>query len=63
VKGQIVKRKRTVHVPPVLSYPFQKPSRMVGYECISYRVNVFERGITLPGRTEVSLAATTLCRL
>ena len=33
------------------------------YECPPNRVNVFERGITLPGRPEVSLAATTPCRL
>jgi hypothetical protein len=30
---------------------------------IPKRVNVFERGITLPGRSELSLAATTSCRL
>ena len=33
------------------------------YECPPNRVNVFERGITLPGRVEESLAATTPCRL
>jgi hypothetical protein len=33
------------------------------YECTTNRVNVFEIGITLPGRYEASLAAATLCRL
>jgi hypothetical protein len=33
------------------------------YECTPNTVNVFETGITLPGRSEVSQAATTPCRL
>jgi hypothetical protein len=33
------------------------------YACTPNRVNVFETGITLPGRSEVSLAATTPYRL
>ena len=33
------------------------------YECTRNRVNVFDTGITLPGRSDLSLAAATLCRL
>jgi len=33
------------------------------YKCTPNTVNVFETGITLPGRSEVSLAATAPCRL
>ena len=33
------------------------------YDCTPITVNVFETGITLRGRSEVSLAATTPCRL
>jgi hypothetical protein len=33
------------------------------YQCTPYRVNVFGRGITLPGHAVVSLAATTPCQL
>jgi hypothetical protein len=33
------------------------------HECTRNRVNVFETGIKLPGRSEASLAATTPCQL
>jgi hypothetical protein len=33
------------------------------YDCTAETVNVFERGTALPGRTEVSLTATTPCQI
>ena len=38
-------------------------ARSEGYVCTPNGVNVFERGITLPGCTELRLAVTTPCRL
>jgi hypothetical protein len=33
------------------------------YECTAYAVNVFEIGITLPGRSDGNLPVATPCRL
>jgi len=44
--------------------PFKKNvHRQLSYECTPNRENVLGTGITLPGRSEVTLAVTTPCRL
>ena len=60
-KGKLVKSGSTAHAS--VFGPFQKVHIACFYECPPNGVNVFERGITLPGRSELSLAATTPCRL
>lgn len=35
----------------------------LSYEYAPSRINIFETGVTLPGRAEISLAATASCRL
>ena len=47
----------------VFPYHFKNVHIDRNYKFAPNRVNVFETGITLPGRSEVSLAAATQCRL
>ena len=55
----------TAYVPPNIFCMFQKcPSSDLYCDCNLKRLNVFESGITMPGHSEVSLAAVTMsCRL
>jgi hypothetical protein len=47
----------------VLQYHFKNVHNDRNYKFAPKRGNIFETGITLPGRSEVSLAAATPCRL
>ena len=61
---EIAKTRSTARTQPVVSYPFQKTSTVPEvFKHTPNRVNVFETGKTLPGRSEASLTATMPCRL
>ena len=53
----------TAHAPPSVFLSFKNISSDCSYDCTRKTVNVFGIGITLPDRSETSLAATTPCRL
>jgi hypothetical protein len=60
-KWQAGKTGSTIHASHFHS--FQKVRTDWSYDWAPNKANVFETNITQPGRAEVSLAATTLCRL
>jgi len=62
LKRQAVMRRATVHAP-TSNFCFQTVHSDWSYECTPNTVNVFEKGITPPGRYVGSQAATTPCRL
>ena len=49
VKRKAGERTMIVHTVAYVFCPFQKSSQRLKFECAPNRVNVFERGITLPG--------------
>jgi len=52
-----------VHAPLCFLFLLQECCSDFSYEWTPNRVNVFGRGVMLPGPLEVSLAATTPCQL
>jgi LIM domain-binding protein 1 len=62
-RGMLVRKEALYVHLKVFSVCFKNVHSNRSYECDPDTVNVFERGITLPGHCEVSLAATTPCRL
>jgi hypothetical protein len=63
--GQEVRRYEggNAHAETNVFYPFPKTSTVTSCECTRNTVNVLGTGTTLPGRSEVSLAALPPCRL
>jgi hypothetical protein len=61
--GAVVRKLSTEHSPTNVFCTFQNAHSNCSYDCTPSTVNVFETGITLPDRSQVSLAATTPCRL
>jgi len=61
VQRQAGERTTIVHTVADFSVCFKKSSQRLKFECAPNRINVFERGMTPPGHSEMSLVVTTRC--
>jgi hypothetical protein len=63
IHRQTGNKRRTEHATTSVFIRLKNAHNDRSYESTPSRVDVFESGTVLPGRSDVSLAATTRCRL